>query len=238
MKKYALKLIVASVLAVTASSATAADMNVTRGATAMTSNLATRSGYGVDNLIDQVGLNNTYVNGVTEFETFTASARHFSSTTPSTGFANNWLGNLSSPTVPALNFDLGASYDINGLAFFNLATTAGARVTSFKVYVDNDNDASNGYGANIFTSGTFGNAASSSGTDIAPNVFSFLNTTNTRYIVLELLSRDSSPITIGAGEVVFSQAISNTMPVPEPETYAMFLAGLGLFGFAKRRKQA
>jgi hypothetical protein len=28
-----------------------------------------------------------------------------------------------------------------------------------------------------------------------------------------------------------------TAPVPEPETYAMFLAGLGLMGFASRRKQ-
>ena len=27
-------------------------------------------------------------------------------------------------------------------------------------------------------------------------------------------------------------------PVPEPETYAMLLAGLGLLGFARRRKQA
>jgi len=28
-----------------------------------------------------------------------------------------------------------------------------------------------------------------------------------------------------------------TAPIPEPETYAMFLAGLGLMGFASRRKQ-
>jgi len=30
--------------------------------------------------------------------------------------------------------------------------------------------------------------------------------------------------------------ISGLTPVPEPETYAMLLAGLGLVGFAARRK--
>ncbi|MCX7185390.1 MAG: FxDxF family PEP-CTERM protein [Nitrosospira sp.] len=32
--------------------------------------------------------------------------------------------------------------------------------------------------------------------------------------------------------------VSNTSPVPEPETYAMFLAGLGLMGFIARRKKS
>jgi hypothetical protein len=32
-------------------------------------------------------------------------------------------------------------------------------------------------------------------------------------------------------------AYENTAPVPEPETYAMMLAGLGLLGLARRRKQ-
>jgi hypothetical protein len=32
-------------------------------------------------------------------------------------------------------------------------------------------------------------------------------------------------------------AYENTAPVPEPETYAMLLAGLGLLGLARRRKQ-
>jgi hypothetical protein len=42
-------------------------------------------------------------------------------------------------------------------------------------------------------------------------------------------------ISYGAIEVF---TISNTAPIPEPETYAMMLAGLGLLGFsARRRKQ-
>jgi hypothetical protein len=40
---------------------------------------------------------------------------------------------------------------------------------------------------------------------------------------------------VPGGQFVFSQGIS--APVPEPETYAMMLAGLGLMGFAARRKK-
>ena len=48
---------------------------------------------------------------------------------------------------------------------------------------------------------------------------------------------------IGAGykdayKLVFAPGVGNTAPVPEPETYAMMLAGLGLIGFtAKRNSQ-
>lgn len=52
----------------------------------------------------------------------------------------------------------------------------------------------------------------------------------TIYLVAEQLQ--------GAGETAFSQSqlIVLTAPVPEPETYAMMLAGLGLLGVASRRK--
>lgn len=57
--------------------------------------------------------------------------------------------------------------------------------------------------------------------------------------------------TFSAGPVSFNQfglvvvnnggeqpkVLGNLSPVPEPQTYAMFLAGLGLMGFAARRKQ-
>ena len=38
-------------------------------------------------------------------------------------------------------------------------------------------------------------------------------------------------------QTVAKWSVSNTAPVPEPETYAMFLAGLGLMGFVARRKK-
>lgn len=43
----------------------------------------------------------------------------------------------------------------------------------------------------------------------------------------------------GAGSTfVAGYVVEHTAPVPEPETYAMMLAGLGLLGFAARRKRA
>ena len=39
------------------------------------------------------------------------------------------------------------------------------------------------------------------------------------------------------GSYELTLSIGQTAPVPEPETYAMLLAGLGLLGLAKRRRQ-
>ncbi len=40
------------------------------------------------------------------------------------------------------------------------------------------------------------------------------------------------------GTVLATSVGASVAAVPEPETYAMFLAGLGLLGFASRRKKA
>jgi hypothetical protein len=40
------------------------------------------------------------------------------------------------------------------------------------------------------------------------------------------------------GNVIASFTANNTAAVPEPETYAMFLTGLGLMGFVSRRRKA
>jgi len=42
---------------------------------------------------------------------------------------------------------------------------------------------------------------------------------------------------VKVGDLV-SEGITLTSPIPEPETYAMLLAGLGLLGFAARRRKA
>lgn len=40
----------------------------------------------------------------------------------------------------------------------------------------------------------------------------------------------------GNGLTIYAQAVTNISPVPEPESYVMMLAGLGLFGFLARGK--
>jgi len=50
------------------------------------------------------------------------------------------------------------------------------------------------------------------------------------------LGADGQHTGVDAGFIVSSIASVTVTPVPEPETYAMLLAGLGLVGFAARRK--
>lgn len=47
----------------------------------------------------------------------------------------------------------------------------------------------------------------------------------------------SSRISSGIDSVSYTLASAGTPPVPEPETYAMMLAGLGLLGFIGRRRK-
>ncbi len=68
--------------------------------------------------------------------------------------------------------------------------------------------------------------------------YEFLNVaasgTGTNTLTFRGLNPDSSDVTIFLDNV----NVSAVAAVPEPETYAMFLAGLGLLGFASRNKQA
>jgi hypothetical protein len=72
------------------------------------------------------------------------------------------------------------------------------------------------------------------GTPIAMNGFRFLGIdgTSSPDFKLTLTGATTSKMAAYSGEMRIT-------PVPEPETYAMFLAGLGALGFvARRRKQA
>ena len=70
--------------------------------------------------------------------------------------------------------------------------------------------------------------------DLTPNSFSFGGLTAGSY-KLSFLGIGSTPLTSFYGGAVGA----TTAPVPEPETYALMLAGLGMVGFmAARRKQS
>lgn len=65
-------------------------------------------------------------------------------------------------------------------------------------------------------------------------VFDLENSTG-RFVRLDILSNHGNPFVTTLGEVAFD--VSAVAAVPEPSTYAMLLAGLGLLSFAKRRVQ-
>jgi len=51
-------------------------------------------------------------------------------------------------------------------------------------------------------------------------------------------NRETRPFSLQALNQAYSVSVLQVTAVPEPETYVMFMAGLGLLGFASRRKQA
>lgn len=65
------------------------------------------------------------------------------------------------------------------------------------------------------------------------NTLSYGETSDNNF--LQFAFPESQASAFGAGGTVLATTVA---AVPEPETYAMFLAGLGLMGFVARRKQA
>ena len=59
---------------------------------------------------------------------------------------------------------------------------------------------------------------------------------NTRHFMLQVLASTSTITGVAGGPETFS-AVSLSPAVPEPQTYAMMLAGLALLGWVGRRRQ-
>lgn len=178
--------------------------------------------YALANIINQSGLSAGYTSGVTDFATYVASVTHDGTGTGTSGFTNN-----DNAPPAQFSFDLGASMQIDALAFWNTATTGS--VTSFNLYADTDQDFGNGTGALLGTfNPTAGGTQPSSG-----QVFTF-NSVNTRYMHIEALSLSiEGPLNAGIGEVAFR---SSAVPIPA----AVWLFGSGLLGLSAiaRRKKA
>jgi hypothetical protein len=49
---------------------------------------------------------------------------------------------------------------------------------------------------------------------------------------------DVTELNVGFDNVTFGSAVASVAAVPEPETYALMLAGLAVVGAAARRRQA
>ena len=182
------------------------------------------------NIINQIGLSATYTSGVTDFDTYVATVTHDGTGTGSgpTGGATTSGFTSSGNAPPAqFSFDLGASLQIDALAFWN--TDNPGSVTSFELYADTDQIFGNGVGALL---GTF-NPTAGGIQPSAGQVFTF-NSVNTRYVHIEALILATEGLkNAGIGEVAFR---SSAVPIPA----AVWLFGSGLLGLTgmARRKQA
>ena len=68
------------------------------------------------------------------------------------------------------------------------------------------------------------------------DITDILDPTHSTGKIYNLFDMQAHNLTGNPNTVEGGQLMLMTAPVPEPETYAMLLAGLGLLGFARRRK--
>lgn len=172
----------------------------------------------IDRIIDQNGLNQNYVSGVTDFDTFVASTTHYS------GYYTTWLS--GGPLTGNVDFDLGSAHTIDGMALWANGQPAGVvleYVRDFQLYVSNDASFTSSTLLGTFTLNT------TWGNDNDPgHAFSFAAVT-TQYVRMVILSNNGANWTTAIDETVFS------MVVPAPGAAAL----LGISGLtAIRRRRA
>ncbi|MES2348729.1 MAG: FxDxF family PEP-CTERM protein [Pseudomonadota bacterium] len=157
----------------------------------------------------QVTLNGSGVNGVLVFDLTALDTKIFSSTTTDISF------NLSNASTVIFNTN---DSTLNLMANFNQAQSLGSKLIWNFAGHDTSVSVGRTFGGQVLVAdGSFSNTG---GANVEGGVFA---KTLNQYGEVHLQS--------------FSGTIP-TAPVPEPETYAMLLAGLGLMGaVARRRKQ-
>ena len=167
--------------------------------------------------INQVGLDYSYVSGVTDFDTFTATVGHSGGW--GWGFSGPSGGTNSSGTI---DYDLGSEYLIESLALWDGQGPAGifGQIHQFNVYTSNDPTfaTANLVGGYMGTSAPFGYAA---------QVFAMIPSSG-RYVRIHALSFYAGDISVG--EIAFEGT-----PVPAPAATALLGMG-GVMGLRRRRR--
>lgn len=132
---------------------------------------------------------------------------------------------------PVITFDLGVSSSVSEInTFFKYYPSAAVYIPeSIGIRVS-----SNGTSFTSLNPRTFSETELAPGGNDANGIYQLLSTPATgRYFELTLNNQPNNRW-LALSEVTFKGSVA---PVPEPETYAMLLAGLGLIGaVAKRRK--
>jgi len=136
---------------------------------------------------------------------------------PFNGFASNGI------TAGRITFTLDQTYDINSFTLWNDINVVNEGVLSFKLTFE-------GIGGNALGSSAVLTAVS----QLAPQVYSFANVASVKTVQLDVVT---SNLQIEIREVAFN-GVPTVSAVPEPETYALMLADLGLVGFMARRRNS
>lgn len=171
----------------------------------------------VDNVIDQSGLDKTYVPGVTDFDEFIAAdPRHGES------LNTRWLSKERT-TSAILTFDFGAVVTLGKLALWDDFSTTNSRFS--------------------FSTPDVANFASfrpvdANGTSRPPvQVFDFRDV-STRYLTVQIDGCNQGGTSwsgCGVHEMAFAEGVAGA--VPEPATWAMMILGFGAAGSILRRRR-
>lgn len=191
------------------------------GATGISASSGLPAGYSaptaLGNLIDQSGLSASYVSGVTDFASYTASTTACYGCTPGEG-AFRELGGVASDVdgLGSITFDLGAAKSISGMAIWNQAGTAS--LNTFDLW------------ANGSLIGSYAMNGNSQDFPQPASVFSF-GAVTTQFVTMRITSNFS----YSGGTILNEVAFESASAVPEPESYALALSGLAILGLVGRR---
>ncbi len=179
--------------------------------------------------IDQSGLSSGYTSGVTDFDTYTSGIP-----THTSNFGNRWLFNQAG--IPGtVDYDLGAEYTIETLAFWNYGGSnnpTGIAINTFNLFTSNDSTFGSSTNVGSFTSSSPGDPG------VSPVEIFNLTDSTARYVRMQITSHFGNGTFAGFGELAF-ETNADADPIPEPSTYILFLTGLvgiGVIQWKRRGK--
>lgn len=183
---------------------------------------STFPGYSPEKAINQQGLSAGYVSGVTDFDTYVATATHVDLSLGTGGLG--WFNNFDGPTS-TFTMDFGSSQLLQRLVLWTDVLNPN-NINGFRVLLSDDP---------TFATGTDGgsfNALNDPNNPTLAQVFDFTDTT-ARYLRIDITSN------FGGSAVGFAEAAVETSANQVPEPGVLALLGFGLLGFAvSRRKHA
>ncbi|MPY71467.1 MAG: PEP-CTERM sorting domain-containing protein [Alphaproteobacteria bacterium] len=176
--------------------------------------------YVVENIINQSGLSAGYTGGVTDFDSFTATATH---SNPSNG--NGFASNNNGVTTIDFNFDFGETVSLTRFALWN--DTDVQAIGAFTLYAASDDS----FGT-LTSLGSFNAAVA--GFPVAAQVFDMADATG-RYFRLHATAFAPNTNLLNFGEVAFEGSVAT---VPAPGGLALFALALAGIGAVRRRRAA